>query len=78
MHFPITARAEVPSLLSPPLKITQLVDHFHTYGLAWNEDGLYTYIDDDEHKILEIKRCTSVRAIRTYSCILCSRFPAAM
>ncbi len=24
-----------------------LADDFHVYGLYWDENGLYTYIDDD-------------------------------
>lgn len=31
-----------------------LSDSFHTYGLFWDETGLYTYIDNDAHKILQV------------------------
>jgi beta-glucanase (GH16 family) len=27
---------------------------FHTYGLYWNEKGLYTYLDDPSNKVLEV------------------------
>lgn len=26
----------------------------HTYGLFWNEEKLYTYIDSDDNRILEV------------------------
>ena len=29
-----------------------LNDDFHTYGLVWTEDRIYTYIDDDSNKVL--------------------------
>lgn len=29
-------------------------DDFHTFGLVWSEDGIYTYIDDDSKRVLEI------------------------
>jgi hypothetical protein len=35
---------------------TSLVGHFHTFGLKWDEEGLFTYIDDEANKILEVKR----------------------
>lgn len=31
-----------------------MADDFHIYGLYWNEDGLYTYIDSDDNKVLEV------------------------
>lgn len=31
-----------------------LNDDFHTYGLVWSEDGIYTYIDDDSKRVLEV------------------------
>eukprot|EP01062_Namystynia_karyoxenos_P000649 TRINITY_DN10241_c0_g2_i1.p1 TRINITY_DN10241_c0_g2~~TRINITY_DN10241_c0_g2_i1.p1 ORF type:complete len:488 (+),score=117.68 TRINITY_DN10241_c0_g2_i1:75-1466(+) len=31
-----------------------LAADFHTYGLRWNEQGLYTYMDDDENRVLEV------------------------
>lgn len=31
-----------------------LANDFHIYGLYWNEDGLYTYIDKPENKVLEV------------------------
>lgn len=27
---------------------------FHTYGLVWNEDKMYTYIDDDSQRVMEV------------------------
>lgn len=27
---------------------------FHTYGLYWDANGLYTYIDDDANKVLQV------------------------
>lgn len=27
---------------------------FHTYGLYWDESGLYTYLDDPANKVLEV------------------------
>eukprot|EP00939_MAST-03C_sp_MAST-3C-sp1_P004279 g4279.t1 len=29
-----------------------LSDDFHVYGMEWNRDGLFTYVDKPEHKIL--------------------------
>jgi hypothetical protein len=29
-------------------------DDFHTFGMVWNEDGLYTYIDNDNNKLLSV------------------------
>jgi hypothetical protein len=29
-------------------------DEFHTFGILWTEDGLYTYIDSDENKIMTL------------------------
>ena len=26
----------------------------HIYGLVWTEDGLYTYLDNDSNRILEV------------------------
>lgn len=31
-----------------------MADDFHTYGLYWDESGLYTYIDDDSQKVLSV------------------------
>lgn len=31
-----------------------LADDFHTYGLYWDEKQLYTYIDDDSKKVLQV------------------------
>lgn len=31
-----------------------LNNDFHIYGLVWNEDGIYTYIDDDSNKVLDV------------------------
>jgi len=31
-----------------------LDEEFHTYGLFWNEDGLYTYLDNPSNKVLEV------------------------
>ena len=33
-----------------------LTDEFHTYGLAWTEDSMYTYLDDDSNHILDVNR----------------------
>ncbi|CDW75132.1 beta--glucan-binding [Stylonychia lemnae] len=33
---------------------TTLTSDFHTYGLYWDENGLYTYFDDPSHKVLEV------------------------
>lgn len=27
---------------------------FHTYGLVWNENEIYTYIDDDSQRVMEV------------------------
>lgn len=32
-----------------------LNDDFHTYGLVWNEKEIYTYIDSEANKVLDIK-----------------------
>lgn len=31
-----------------------LGEDFHTYGLYWDENGLYTYIDDNSTKVLQV------------------------
>ena len=31
-----------------------LGDAMHTYGMVWTENGLYTYIDDDSKKVLQV------------------------
>jgi len=31
-----------------------LHDDFHVYGLKWTPDGLYTYIDDDSNRVMEV------------------------
>lgn len=31
---------------------SSLGDDFHTYGLYWDENGLYTYLDDPSNKVL--------------------------
>ena len=31
-----------------------LADDFHVYGLYWDEDQLYTYIDEDSQRVLEV------------------------
>jgi len=31
-----------------------LGDAMHIYGLVWTEDGLYTYLDNDSNRILEV------------------------
>lgn len=33
---------------------TTLTTDFHTYGLYWDENGLYTYFDDPSKKILSV------------------------
>lgn len=32
-----------------------LGDEFHTYGLVWNEKEMYTYIDSEANKVLDLK-----------------------
>eukprot|EP00808_Paulinella_micropora_P000624 g51708.t1 len=29
-------------------------DSFHTFGLFWNEEGLYTYVDHDSNRVLQV------------------------
>ena len=36
-----------------------LNDDFHTYGLSWSEEGIYTYIDDDSNRVLDMPFTTS-------------------
>jgi hypothetical protein len=31
-----------------------LHDDFHVYGLYWDENGLYTYLDNDSNKVLNV------------------------
>ena len=31
-----------------------LHNDFHIYGLFWDEDGIYTYLDSQENKVLEV------------------------
>ena len=46
--FPLTfANTSLPSGQS-------FSDRFHTFGLKWGASGLYTYIDDDAHRLLEV------------------------
>jgi beta-glucanase (GH16 family) len=33
---------------------TTLNDDFHTYGLVWNEKEIYTYIDNDSNRVLNL------------------------
>ncbi|TNV77979.1 hypothetical protein FGO68_gene3752 [Halteria grandinella] len=33
---------------------SSLGDAFHTYGLYWDQNGLYTYIDDESKKVLQV------------------------
>ena len=37
--------------------VKQSPDEFHTYGLYWDKNGIYTYIDSDDNKIIELS-CT--------------------
>jgi hypothetical protein len=30
-------------------------DDFHVFGMVWNEQGLYTYLDREDQKVLEVK-----------------------
>jgi hypothetical protein len=34
------------------LQNATLVEDWHVYGIAWDEDSLYTYLDDDSNRIL--------------------------
>lgn len=34
------------------LQNATLVEDWHVYGIAWNEESLYTYLDDDSNRIL--------------------------
>ena len=34
----------------------ELTEKFNTFGLAWDETGLYTYINDDSNRLLELNR----------------------
>lgn len=29
-------------------------DDFHTFGLVWSEEGIYTYVDDESQKVLNV------------------------
>ncbi len=31
-----------------------LDDEFHTYGLYWDEERLYTYLDDPSNRVLDV------------------------
>ena len=31
-----------------------LADDFHTYGLYWDDKQIYTYLDNDTNKILQV------------------------
>jgi beta-glucanase (GH16 family) len=31
-----------------------LADAFHTYGMVWSPAGIYTYIDDDSNRVLDV------------------------
>ena len=31
-----------------------LSDDFHTYGLVWSKDEMYTYIDSEDNKVLSV------------------------
>jgi hypothetical protein len=33
---------------------SKLSDDFHTYGLYWSEERLFTYIDDESHIVLDL------------------------
>lgn len=35
--------------------IGDFATEFHTFGLVWNEKEIYTYVDDDSNKILDVK-----------------------
>jgi hypothetical protein len=34
----------------------ELTDRFHVYGVSWTPDGIYTYLDDDSNRVLEVNR----------------------
>jgi beta-glucanase (GH16 family) len=36
------------------VKVGDLHSAWHTYGLKWDETGLYTYIDDDSNRVLQV------------------------
>lgn len=31
-----------------------LADDFHVYGMYWDEEQFYTYIDDDSKRVLQV------------------------
>jgi hypothetical protein len=33
---------------------SKLSDEFHTYGLYWSKEKLYTYLDDPDNVVLEV------------------------
>ena len=45
-RFPLTTE-----IYTHPSKLS---DDFHTYGLYWSEDRLYTYIDDPDNVVLDV------------------------
>lgn len=34
--------------------MTSLADDFHIYGLYWDQDRLFTYIDNEANKVLDV------------------------
>lgn len=32
-----------------------LSNNFHIYGMKWNSDGIYTYLDDENNRVLDVK-----------------------
>jgi len=37
------------------LQSGDFVDAFHIFGLVWSPEGIYTYIDDEANKIMDVK-----------------------
>eukprot|EP00823_Brevimastigomonas_motovehiculus_P009037 TRINITY_DN8709_c0_g1_i1.p1 TRINITY_DN8709_c0_g1~~TRINITY_DN8709_c0_g1_i1.p1 ORF type:complete len:358 (-),score=70.48 TRINITY_DN8709_c0_g1_i1:262-1335(-) len=37
------------------LKAGEFSDDFHIFGLVWDENGMYTYVDTEDQKVLDIK-----------------------
>jgi len=36
------------------LRSGDFADDFHIFGLVWNHNGLYTYLDDESHRVMSI------------------------
>jgi beta-glucanase (GH16 family) len=53
-YFNLDEYAGTHTEYSVPESSRTLDQDFHIYGLRWNSTGLYTYIDDDSHHVLEV------------------------